>query len=91
MPGDGRLRRAGVRGDVATQADFIKCGGGQLERCCAFLGAGANGIECLRADDRALEMILDRVRAPDWSAKRVPRERYPMCQSPESQQYPVPA
>ena len=45
------------------------CKLGQMVACCAFLGIGPDGFECLKADPKCNATIAERLKAGNMNAK----------------------
>lgn len=47
------------------------CRLGQGSKCCAYLGAGGNGFECLKTDPELFRAISDRIEKGTMNAKGI--------------------
>jgi hypothetical protein len=56
------------------------CGMGLGAECCAYMGAGVDGIMCMRETSLG-PMLKEKAQAGSISAQRLPERPYPECQS----------
>lgn len=64
-------------GPLNPEAEFKGCGGGKREKCCKFLTAGPNGLDCERFSSLRNTLIFKN----GMSAQRQPSEPYPECKN----------
>lgn len=66
---------------MLSNDDADRCGIGQGEICCAYLGVSTAGFECFHFSGLA-RMLEQRVADGAFGSKRLPTEQYPDCQLP---------
>ena len=59
-----------------VHADMHRCGLGRGAECCLFLTVGGGGPFCARNSSMHQALLNKR---PDFSAKRIPEQRWPEC------------